>query len=85
MKKAISLLLVGAMVTAMVAGCENHHPMIMEQQQEATAQRHRVKQLSKIRGQRWIYHRSKHLGTGAYPLDIIVHADEKAATVAGQK
>ena len=86
-KKAISLLLVGAMVAAMVAGCGNASSndngaaaggdSSAASESNSSAKSEGSKDGYTIAANIW--------GTGAYPLDIIVHADEKAAAVAGAK
>ena len=86
-KKAISLLLVGAMVAAMVAGCGNASSdnngaaaggdSSAKSESNSSAKSEGSSDGYTIAANIW--------GTGAYPLDIIVHADEKAAAVAGAK
>ena len=86
-RKAISLLLVGAMVAAMVAGCGNASSdnngaaaggdSSAKSESNSSAKSEGSSDGYTIAANIW--------GTGAYPLDIIVHADEKAAAVAGAK
>ena len=86
-KKAISLLLVGAMAAAMVAGCGNtssdNNGVAAGGDSSAKSESNSS---AKSEGSSDGYTIAANIwGTGAYPLDIIVHADEKAAAVAGAK
>ena len=85
-KKAISLLLVGAMVAAMVAGCGNASSDNNGAAGGDSSAKSESNSSAKSEGSSDGYTIAANIwGTGAYPLDIIVHADEKAAAVAGAK
>ena len=85
-KKAISLLLVGAMVAAMVAGCGNASSDNNGAAGGDSSAKSESNSSAKSEGSKDGYTIAANIwGTGAYPLDIIVHADEKAAAVAGAK
>ena len=86
-KKAISLLLVGAMVAAMVAGwkCIIHNNGAAAGG-DSSAKSESNSSAKSEGSSDGCHHRSKHLRrrTVHIRFDIIVHADEKAAAVAGQ-
>ena len=86
-KKAISLLLVGAMAAAMVAGCGNTSSDNNGAAGGDSSAKSESNSSAKSEGSSDGYTIAANIwGTGAvYPLDIIVHADEKAAAVAGAK
>ncbi len=85
-RKLISLLLVGTMAAALLAGCGSgsDDSDTQEQQGQASAEEENAggSDTSADVGESYSFAQNI-WGTGAYPLDIIVHATEKAAGVAG--
>lgn len=81
-KKAISLLMAGAMVAALLAGCGNKTDNAAGGSGTSAApENNKEADAPKTEGG---YNIAANIwGTGAYPLDIIIHADEKAAAIAG--
>ena len=78
-KKAISLLMAGAVAAALLAGCGNK-----TDNTAANAGTSAAPETNKSEEAEGGYNIAANIwGTGAYPLDIIIHADEKAAAVAG--
>lgn len=85
-KKAISLLLVGAMVAAMVAGCGNASSDNNGAAGGDSSAKSESNSSAKSEGSSDGYTIAANIwGTGAYPLDIIVQQMRKQQQLQGQK